>query len=51
MGRFKALGLGWLWGASGLRGTGSWVARVAKVARVARVARVAKVARVGWLED
>ena len=30
-----------LWGASGLRGTGSWGARVARVARVTRVAKVA----------
>ena len=46
------MGLGWLrklgllWGASGLRGTGSWGARVAKVARVARVTRVIDL---GWL--
>ena len=36
--------VGWLWGASGLRGTVSWVGRLVKVARVARVTRVAKVA-------
>ena len=35
-----------LWGASGLRGTGSWVDRVARVARVAKVARVDRVDRV-----
>ena len=39
------MGLGWLWGASGLRGTGSLGARVALVARVAKVARVTRVAR------
>ena len=36
--------LGWLWGASGLRVTGSWGARGARMARVARVAREARVA-------
>ena len=63
LGALEAVGLGrlgWLWGASGLRGTGSWVARVAKVARVlwgasglrgtgswgARVAKVARVVKV-----
>ena len=35
-------------GASGLRDTGSWVARVARVARVAKVARVARVAKGLW---
>ena len=46
------MGLGWLrklgllWGASGLRGTGSWGARVIRVARV-RVARVTRVKGLG----
>ena len=34
--------LGLLWGASRLRGTGSWGDREARVARVARVDRVAR---------
>ena len=45
-----------LWGASGLRGTGSWGTRVARVARVTRVARVrvarmVRVARVTRVKD
>ena len=38
-----------LLGASGLRGTGSWVARVARVAKVARVARGLIILWFSWL--